>query len=357
MPSFSHLPAELRLCIAEVSSPRDCFNFALVNRATWELIKPIIKRHKTLAEKYSWLQTESSEHLVWTLLNDVLENPDVASYVRSIELNGSREVWHDPQVYYHTVLDQESLRPPPRDVERYVLAANRSPFLRTPLEPTMQSERMHNSEPMDLDQIIADGADGPIVALLLPMLENLQTLCYTMAGDCHWLLHILRQVVLAAHDQSRLSLPLPLPFQKLTRVSIACWSEDGGGDRWLHCILSLPALESFSANSLRGIDFSLTADDELRSMAPTSYNVSRLEFTHSDLDSSFLEWVIGRCKALKVFRYQNGAMHESFARYDPRALIAALISNCSQTLEELVLVDLEGSNRVSLSLRTRPTDN
>lgn len=93
MSSLSALPAELKLCVAELLGPDDCFYFAFIDKDIWQLCKPVVHRHKLLVEKYGSICTESGERTLWKLLDDILDKPSLTQYVKEVEVGCTREAF------------------------------------------------------------------------------------------------------------------------------------------------------------------------------------------------------------------------------------------------------------------------
>jgi hypothetical protein len=344
MATYSDLPPELELCIAEVLPASDCFRFVLTRKRLWTLAKGLIAEHKALSSTFDTVSTAAYGHTVWELYNSILDKPKVAEYVKVLELHGNRALWYDTDVYAYAVLTPASRRPPEADVSKYLESAAENEYLQKPLDHATREERMHNSEPLDVGQLIQGGTDGPIIALLLPMLNNLRLLRYTAAGDMAWVFHMFRQMALSYHMQ-----PAMVPFQQLTQLHVAFWNEDAGCFRWLQCLLRLPSLEEVWISMGRGSYRQKDMDAELTSLPPRKSNISRLTLAECALDAEAVDWIIGQCKALKTFSCYFTELFEATDHlYDSRHVIASLARNCSQTLEALFLDNVEDYNRASM---------
>ncbi|KAF2794122.1 hypothetical protein K505DRAFT_384505 [Melanomma pulvis-pyrius CBS 109.77] len=335
MTSFSDFPAELKLYISEISEPRDSFSLAFTSKHTWQVCESIIRNHKVLHDKYGVICTDGAKHTFWDLLNDVLEKPHVANYVIKVQISSTRCTMYHPDNGYTRHAAIGFMESPPEDILQYLDAAQRSPFLR---QPPRRKGWYFRADGDDLNRQIIEGAESPIIAIVLPLLRNLRELLYVSRGDDFWFMYALMQVGEAYKNNPSSD----LPFQNLKGVTISEYAGLYCVDCKLSFILRLPALEWF-----KGSMIIVDKDDFQRAQTPTS-NLKRLIFTNSNLDSETLGLLLSNIKNLKIFQYDYRA--ESETSCNAREMIAVLQRYCSHSLERLLLIseDEPGSHPVHL---------
>lgn len=164
MTGFADLPPELiRMLWTFILSPSSIHNIALVTRNINELGADSIVEDRRRERKYSRI-THSGLHTIGYLarvLEEVLLNPPIALYVRSLYIDDYVTDWDG----------QEGPEPPSKErLEHFKKAVMASPLV----------PRHEVGEWM---QEIRSRSEAPILALLLMLLPNLETLTLTREGN------------------------------------------------------------------------------------------------------------------------------------------------------------------------------
>jgi hypothetical protein len=340
MDSISNLPAELKLSIVEILNPDDCFNCAIVSKDFWQLCEPVVNKHKALNAKYGYICTEPEEHTLWNLLNDVLDKPYLSQYVKEVQLDSQRENFYDTSLQFYDIVGPSSLRPPVKDVMRYISAAENIPYL-----CELREENQGHHDAHRRNESIEKGAGDPVMAIVLTLLPNLKVLRFVPVGDGFWFLNAIKRVV-ATYS---LSGPTPnIPFQHLRKVQVSHYdTEMSMAWKWVYFLVQLPSLQWCTGHMLGGMANSVENDRSLQPVVAPTSNVTALQLSNSNLDSEVLTAILSNFKNLQFFEYENGGHIVSDASYDPRKMIAALLQYCSHSLKKLVLEN-DDDERVSI---------
>ncbi|KAF2110464.1 hypothetical protein BDV96DRAFT_202321 [Lophiotrema nucula] len=333
----SRLPAELRLAVLEQLEPEDCFNFAITSKESWRISESLVRKHGKLFEELRVVETVRGERTVWNLLDRILDDPSTAKYVREIQLDVDRALCYDLGVQDPILLTRESARLPSETAARYDKACEEFCYDWFWDVPTINGE-LATGPDASPEFVNAKGSDSAVIATLLSMLPKLHTLRYTAGGEDYWLLHAFRCV---ARDVGP-----ALPFQSLRNVSIAHYGTEGCMRwAWVHCIIRIPSMRSFTGNMIGGCWDEFPDDEDLLRSPPDLSGVTDLTFGYSNVEALAMDAIVRQCRDLKTFRYSNGGSSVAFEAYDPRYFIYRLWQYRSNTLEQLILEDDSDENR------------
>jgi hypothetical protein len=351
MASLQSLPAELLLSVAEILRPNDAFHFAAINKTLWQLCDSLIDTHRRMYPKYRYICTDSDNRVFWNLLNDLLDDPNIANYVSEVQIDASERAYYDPDVPWYVDVASTVVRPPSEDVSRYISASDDNIFLSTPAfiswdDSSGNDDVTYSSD--DLHRAIEYGSLDPILVLIFTKLHELETLRFVFGGRVPWLMYALTE----------LSVQCPIlhhPFQQLRKVQIAHSDAENNVDcNWALLFIRIPSLEYFSGHMIGGnAAVSRNADDPTdipkhwhASETPTS-NLKTLLFSQCMISAGAIEIILSNCKALEIFEYEAGGSQVSEdVEYDPRGIMGALVKHCAHSLERLVL-DRRGCWNVS----------
>ncbi|KAF2868649.1 hypothetical protein BDV95DRAFT_118605 [Massariosphaeria phaeospora] len=343
MATISSLPVELLFAIGEYFDPGDCFDFALTCKNNWVAFKSTVERHQQLHGEYRHVVTKREERTIWNLLNTSLARPDVAYHIKQLTLT------HDRDYGYLSGRSHSPWKPqggvPGKDITRYIKVASENSFLTAaPHDPEFESLRRRFRKEVDVYQIIRNGADGPLIPVLLFLLPRLRELRYCDGGDDHWLLHSLRHLA-DAYDRLGTTSNVSLPLGCLTTAYISHDEDSRQRIDWafVHCIIRIPTLRSFTGHMVGGdlhpLEETLFEGRPLRSDAPTS-NVEELVFSYSGIGPNAFEAILSLTKNLKRFHYQHSNyIHDP--PYDAWRIVAALRQYCGNSLERLELAAVD----------------
>lgn len=222
----------------------------------------------------------------------------------------------------------EHEHPPSEYVELFTAAASAGP---------LKPDDREDSAPSRLETAIANGSDGPIIALLLPRLPNLKQLTYVDWGDRDWLLDVLKQAAVAYAAPNP-----PLDFRNLTTVRLMHWdTELCIPYEFVRYLICMPAVRLLCGHMVGG---------ERASGGPLNLARSRvtdLEFSYSALSRGAMADILSGIEALERFTYECGGVMVDYTDYDPRGMVADLLKYAGHSLEELSVIDVGESEPVS----------
>ncbi|KAF9698259.1 hypothetical protein EKO04_003693 [Ascochyta lentis] len=309
--SLFHLPPELKLNIVEHLDPESSLHFALTNSTN----------------------ATDAGSVLWPALKEILRDPRKGWYVRELNLPRLRE--------------EDVTEPiPEEDLKLYKTAAQEVVSLYS-YEPTFFAAELDDDRrdfEDNLDDLVERGAEELAIVLLIHHLPGLKAFKMT-AGTrgTGFLEHFMRRV--AAGYQNPV-LAQQMPLQRLKTAAIAHYDSEGACDiTWVVYFLCVPSLQSFSALAMGSEALDENEDNSgtyLRNVkgAPVS-NVEELDFDNCQFDLPSLHIILPMIKNLKRFSYQAGGSTVTFADYEPRRVIEALVSYASHSLEELELGQYE----------------
>lgn len=327
--SFLTTPLELKLCVAEYLDPASAFDFAITNRSHWYLCASLIQKHKRLFTEYQKIDTANAGRLVWTKLEEILNDPSRGWYVRELNLPGGRQTnWHA------TVHGSGPVNPQaPNIPDTYFAlfsAAARKLKDRYPTKIIGQDE---DDEIQDIaayiEESIAQGKDSGIVALLVHHLPKLKILRFT--DNVEYVFQtLLEQVAIGYGDPMRAPM---MPFQRLESAAVAHWDTEGScSPRWALNLSCIPSFRRFAAQAIGGLMANRGA------LLPTKSNTKEIFFMGSMVHVCALRVILGGIKALERFSYDcGGAIVSTDSTFAPKRVIKALAKYQAHSLEELIL--------------------
>ena len=327
MAILTSLPAELQLLILELVLPDDLINVAITCKQLWRLAEGPIKHHKALQSQYGSLTPGNSpdNHILWDMLSTIIQNPRVAYYVHIVDLLTERNVYWDSRIW----MRPEHQHPPSDYVKLFTSTASDGPLKLGDQEDSADSQ---------LETVIRNGGDGPIIALLLPRLPNLKQLTYINWGDSSWLLSVLEQAA-AAHATSN----PPLAFRNLTSVHLDHWGTGMCIDyRFMRYLICMPSMCFLSATMIGG---EKGESENFANLARS--RVTSLGFSDSALSRDAMSETLSGIEALEKFSYEYGGAVMYCTDYDPHGMLADLLKYAGHSLEELSLVNCEQFKAVS----------
>lgn len=220
MARFSDLPNEIVLSIICLTAPDSIESLALVSKTLRKLGSACLEAHLSWKRAYSVYECGQPEKTLRNLLKDIFNNSIIASYVRELKVNGWRHEWNDDDDASEILhLYSE------RMIARFLSAASEG-----------ASEVIADKSQMAKD--INSGDEDPILALLLLILPNLQTLKLEDTGETQtYLFQLLKRIANAKLSEA--------PLAKLTHVQIMSKEAMGLCDlRLVADFARLPSLRS-----------------------------------------------------------------------------------------------------------------
>lgn len=352
------IPAELKLNIAEFLDPVTAFNFAITSKGHWDLFRPIVEKHAGLFRKYGFVGyrgdgDDSTTQVLWDLMEELLQNPNVACYVRELNIHDEwRSCWRSNDLYSH-----------PSDDLVYRLGAAAVDKFSNYDDAFLAKYALDKIYPRYM-KALPQGSDEAVVSLLVHFCSQLRTFRLTYSRS-HW-------KILFPLFSRMTTTPLrspTFPFQNLTTASVA-WTDDmGSGIGWCHFFICLPSLRNFVAFRMAGVDDGRPENDEVeknedffdnqdndQSYYPTNWrcrirdpktvyprsNVKELFFAKSQLDVEALETITECIFNLEHFSYESGGV-DLTSDVDcgdwtrPKSYIQTLAKNAGHSLKEFVL--------------------
>ncbi|PVI01017.1 hypothetical protein DM02DRAFT_671586 [Periconia macrospinosa] len=345
---FMGFPPELRLSIAEVMDPRDCYHLARTCRNNHGLLRSLLATHESLHRRYSTLDANNAGRLIWEVTKDAIENPKIARHIKDISLPGTRQKnWHirsEPRPSSRAVVP----------VDLYVNTAKQIPILRDVVDEFCDLDASFHDWDWTWTASAEIGWDLSIVTLLLAMAMNLETLRFEVSsGSPDELEDFVRRISLAYQDPDN---SLSLPFQHLTTVAMTLTdsSRTGFSPRWTVCFLRIPTLRRLACWGMGGTldqyDDPTSADDDFirntfhfseeQAKQSPDYRRSEVEelcFFNSYVHHATMQHIISSTKALKRFTYDSYVINRN-GDFAPRAAALELVKYAADSLEELVIV-------------------
>jgi hypothetical protein len=370
--SLTFLPPELLLQIGTELNPNSTLEFAVTCKELHRLFKSTLAEHARLSSKYRvidtehfqennhlpWLREEHDDHLIWSTLKEILEDPRKGWYVREINLAGRSYHWdteyHSDLIYRRSRPDHMLAVPPKEDQAIFIKAAQALGDL-YPAYLGHRDENRTDPEPENvwtdfvesLETRISSGWDDAIIAILIHHVPLLQTIRIT---DYHTksLETMLQWIASTYKDPGRKP---QLPFQHLHYASVAHWdTENSCRPDWACFFLSIPSLQAFAAHAMGGGITALAENIYAPGEAQPSSNVKDLSLSRCHLDSTDLKIILRGIKDLKTLYYTDGGVLVSpDEQYQPKRTIQMLVASVGHCLEELVLNQSEYGDPVRRS--------
>lgn len=316
MATLCTLPNELILETLHQVSPLDIESFCAISPRVYSLAKPMLAEHRRLKRKYSDF-TEKVEVFDIERLVVFFENPRIARYVTNININNWLSSWSDA-IYW--------LVDPSNDHVSYLLST---------LEYAAQNaSAIPKAERGDWVTAIREGNEGPLVALLLLHLPNLQSLTFRMYdyAPCPQLYSVLQSVGMSGCG-SHLT---HLNHVHLGVANIQFGTFDPGQiASLLLAFVRLPSLISLHVNN-----FPSTLDqskfDEV--VSTPSSTLTELRFIDSFVSETILSAIIQATCKLKSFVHSNHHHGIHLNKLFNCDVLSKVLSACaSNTLENLTL--------------------
>lgn len=91
MTSFYDVPPEIVVMILEIVLPADLENFAFASKTIQTIAQPLLERHRRRVRKYSNITNHDPTLPICDALRDVLINPRIGYYVRSLYIRAAGE--------------------------------------------------------------------------------------------------------------------------------------------------------------------------------------------------------------------------------------------------------------------------
>ncbi|MCJ1453606.1 hypothetical protein MMC28_003953 [Mycoblastus sanguinarius] len=329
MRGFADCPPEIISAFWElVVSPEDIKNFALVSKAIYGVAGPFIEQHHILRKKYLSYAYDPKfpNNMPATLLKDIQMNPHVALYVEKLfiqdyvtEFNG--DVWQTPRE--DSVSWDEGY--PEENLELFRQQIRSSVFVPSEKAPYWIGH-------------LNEGDEATIIALLLTLLPNLQTLLINNAEDDY----ILGTVSRLVND------PGAELLSKLTRVELNYDSSVPHQDMHSVALFArLPSIQTITGTGIISTDSEGTIHKDL--LVPyKSSGLEELSFGLCGISTKDLFDLLEGIKALKKFEYTcpRGVYKQqeySSDPFDPFLIRAALLSHARHSLESLTLFQTNGT--------------
>ena len=200
MASFSDLPDELVIEIwSHILQPKDIENFALASKAIRTLAGKILVDHQKLTRELSTLDIDDSKSRFSCagLLKEILTNPRVALYIKTVIIPDYRVVWDSEEMGVNTLEafdpeageDERQYRHTPyaeEDMELFAQAIERAKqFFDFTYSDKCQCNQGVKYKINSLCKEMEEGSEFPIILLLLLLFTNLKTLVveYTVADQ------------------------------------------------------------------------------------------------------------------------------------------------------------------------------
>ena len=301
MATFTSLPNELICEIMRYVQPEDFESFAQISHNIYSLAFPFLTEHRALIRKYSTFCACTGTRSVTDLLVTILARPSIGSYLRNVELG--------------TVIDTR-FPYTKEELEIFTTAAINSPCLRKPSEEEVLDERDFWSN------VIRNGDDDILLAILLPLLPNLATLAVdTRPGRIEWYDKALEQAGFIQNPT----------LTKLAQIRLDCSARYGFHLAEIQKFSALPSIRAIAAMKASGLDC-------LHDISPnTSSNVTHLKLWNSTVDSKMLYEFLRGFPKLQSFTYSH--IDEPEPPPDAFLIRASLLAHCKATLQNLTLLD------------------
>ena len=242
--SLNSLPPELIINIVENLDPFSSFDVARTNTSWWELCKPILKHKRLMAENRTIDAHDSAyprkNFILWEKLREILDNPTIGEYVRSISLPSSRATYLQADAAHDFELSAEAPQPSKDDLDRYAVVTERMVDLYGP----------GFSNDLSWDGWILKGSSEPIITMLVHCMPYLESFRFTALEMHEVFMKFLQRVVMAYTDPA---VAPKLPFQHLTTVAVAHWDTEGScGTEWCLLFCAIPTVRNFLASARGG---------------------------------------------------------------------------------------------------------
>ena len=328
MARFTDIPNEITLMIIPLIHPDDIESFTSTCWSIYVLAAEDLERHRALKRKHAVYQWSGS-HRSFShcspsrLLNDVLQEPLTAFYVRKISILNTRRTW--------SLLGNRETECLPYS-ERSI---SRLSELISELVP-------EGSFPSWLD-FIRSGSEIPTLSLLLLLLPNLSTLKLQCLGENEECLYrTLRHITNMKGAGT--------PLSRLRHVKIP-HSLKYDGLKLVKLFAALPSIKSIHGLGIRADDPELHWEVE---QAPRTSNLEDLTLTSCRLSSKRLFDLLEGFRVLRSFTYDSD--RTSFrlfreAKLEPFWIRSAVFAFTRSTLESFTFLSHDSERRFMGDIR------
>lgn len=323
MAGFSTLPHELVLKVLDHVLPADFESFCAVSQYMLDLTRPALEEHRKLKKKYTIIKLEpdnsaNGRNDLADLIFVLLQTPRIALYVLKVHLFNWESRWQRR----HAI---------PQDPSKYHLFYSVE-VLSTLEKATQEIDVMPRDIIDEWLTAIREGHEGPLVALLLLLLPNLQdlTLWPYPGVPYHHLCSMVQSLGKAQNHQY---------LANLKTVSLDY------SDRWPdlnhedpartlplpQAFMSLPSLVSIHAHGLCMADGEVEIEDVEHSL---NSNLAEMSFSAGYIGTVILSNMIRKTNNLKSLMWESGPYEEP-GPFDCSVLGEALSASARHTLETL----------------------
>ena len=309
MADFASLPNELVCEIFRLVPPEDIESFAQISRNVHALALPFLAEHRTLIRKYHTLRNDTGSDSIAALLSTIISNPRLGSYARKVDFG--HLITSKPRTDSTTVYTEKEL-------DTFTIAALNSECLQKPSEEDILDEREFWS------QQIEDGSEDILLAILLPLLPNLENLSVGKKAflPIEWYDSAIQKAASASKPTlSKLS-QIRLKSSEIHRFSLT----------EIQRFCALPSVRTVVAPMAFG---ERTCLSELS--PDINSNVTDLKLWASCIDSRALYEFLRGFRKLQTFTYScntilPGVLHDVFF------IRSSLLAHCKATLQCLTLL-------------------
>lgn len=311
MARLSDLPNEITLMIIQLVLPDDVESFTSTCQQMYNLAGEELERHRCLKQKHAVYRFsdpygDSPRRNLSQLLDEILQEPRTAFYVRELSIHGWFTDWDTQEESLHLPYSEESM--------------------------SRLEKAVANVVPLDQVRLFLNylevGSEEPIISLLLVLLPNLSklTLEYLEPGrEC--LLRTLYQFIRVKQCVA--------PLSRLRHVQIL-YTWGGGALNLIGLFFALPSIRSIDGLGIASNpDVWLDIDS-----APRTSNLEVLNLTRCSIDFKRIFDLLECFKALRSFTYDPlvSARNDWGVATDPFIIRGGLSAFAKSTLESLKLL-------------------
>ena len=313
MAKFSDLPNELLLMTLDRLSPTDADTFCMLSKNVRAVSASFLEKHMSLKRKYTHRKYSNKRIIVRDgsladLLRDVLRNPELGHYVRTLQIDGCKRIkagYMDNReimdLFRHTIQDCAM-------IEGHLEKRNWT---------------------ADLNH----GAEDPVIALLLLMLPNLTNLRLTDCVDTYCVEYMALRIG-GTEDRTALA-----------RLSAIELGDPGHGLRpdydLVLSLSSLPSIKHLSASNLRSVN--QLGNELIRAQIndrDCKSEITHMSFANCLLNSTLLYSILTWSNNLS-FSYCSDRSDRSrsgtYGESDYKWIRCALLAEAKDTLKDLNL--------------------
>lgn len=346
MAGFNDLPNEMVLEVLEMVSLEDLENFAQISKRVFLLARPFLQPHRQWIRLYTKLTSDSS-HLrtrytekpngfqlgpIPSLLKDMVNEPCIGRYIRCLKLDSLITTYSGKgrgNKRYINPVEAGSLYHRQRDLVDAVIALSNDPNLQWFYDLKKGSHLYPDH-----------GYEELLIALLFPLLPNLNRLSIVWDPKLHYFHGILRR---SALDGNCWLKNLSTVHLRTLPGSYRLWLSD------LRLFSTLPALKSLTA--VRLYDGGGTAGEVLRSQ---SSHMKILRLISTNVTRKRLHCYIQSFPSLQTFAFAyNALLNEVVGRknFDPYWIRTALLHHSKIELQSLTILGPIGHDNYMGSLQ------